>query len=148
MEYSDQTVPCETRRAMLLGISAPKLVDRVLHVGSRYAIRVEGCRCPPAPRPRRVALSHRQDPHRASRSAPRLWSVHRTHDAAFRSRGVCYARAVRANDRTSPACHCVPFLWPSVLLATELSRVGSHRARTQRAREFPSELSSRSRVWT
>ena len=55
--------------------------------------------------------------YRPSRSALVLWSVHRTHDAGCRPRGVCSVRDVRANERTSPVCRCLPFLLPCVLLS-------------------------------
>jgi hypothetical protein len=55
--------------------------------------------------------------HYVSQPARRLWSVHRTDDARCRPRAVCSARAVRANERASPAYRCLPLLRPCVLLS-------------------------------
>jgi hypothetical protein len=74
-------------------------------------------------RPRYLALSpprpQRGEPggRRPSLVAPRPYCVARTFDASFRSRVVCCLHAVRASERTSPACRCLPFLWPCVLLS-------------------------------
>jgi hypothetical protein len=64
-------------------------------------------------------MDHQQGEHHhhASRPARRLWSAHRRHDARCRPRAVCFARAVRASERTSPAYRCLPSLWPRALLS-------------------------------
>jgi hypothetical protein len=64
-------------------------------------------------------MDHQQGEHHhhASRPARRLWSAHRRHDARCRPRALCCASAVRANERTSPAYRCLPFLCPRALLS-------------------------------